>query len=156
MRTIALVLIAMCSAPVAFAQTPHVDHLTQAGLIEMAQAMSAKASAGGGAASSKISDYPNHFTMISLRKKSGGAEIHDRFADFFFVLQGSATLLSGGSVQDAKAAGDGETRGSAVIDGQRTELAPGDVVHIPAGVPHQLIVPENVTFTYFVIKVKEK
>jgi mannose-6-phosphate isomerase-like protein (cupin superfamily) len=133
-----------------------VDHLTQKLLIEKAQALNAKAQGPECAASTKLNEYPNHFTMISLRRKDGGAEIHMEYADFFFVVEGQATLLTGGTVADGKTVSPGEIRGKAVLNGTRTTLNQGDFVHIPATVPHQLLVPANGSFTYFVIKVKEK
>ena len=77
-------------------------------------------------------------------------------ADFFFVIQGSAKLLTGGTVQDGKTVSPGEIRGKSVLNGVETTLNPGDIVHIPATVPHQLLLPEGQSFLYFVIKVKEK
>jgi quercetin dioxygenase-like cupin family protein len=59
-------------------------------------------------------------------------------------------------VQDEKIVSPGEHRGSAVQGGTQTILNKGDVVHIPAGVSHQLLIPAGSTFVYFVIKVKEK
>ena len=153
---VATVCIALVGTRVAVAQSPVVEHLTQAQLVEKALALTAKAQAGGGSASTKLSEYPNHFTMMSLRHSDGGAEIHENFADFFFVVKGRATLVSGGKVPEAKTAGAGEMRGTSVQDGTRETLNEGDIVHIPAGVPHQLLVPKNGTFAYFVIKVKEK
>jgi len=154
-------LIVTCSAlalaaSFAAAQSTTVDHLTQPQLLEKSQALVAKAQAQGGNASSKLAEYPNHYTMIALRNQNGGAEIHDNFADIFLVLQGSATLVSGGTVPDAKRAGEGEQRGAAVEGGARETLNQGDVVHIPAGVPHQLLLSSGGTFVYFVVKVKEK
>src|SRR5450631_806174 len=122
----------------ACAQTPKVDHLTQSQLIELAMSLNAKAQGPDGAASSKLNEYPNHFTMISLRHKDGGAEIHMEYADIFFVVEGQATLLMGGAVQDGKTVSPGEIRGTAVQNGMRMNLNQGDVVHIPATVPHQL------------------
>lgn len=155
-KQIAALAVTACVASFAPAQTVKVDHFTQSQLLEKAQALNAKAQGPGGSASTKIDEYPNHFTMISLRHQDGGAEVHENFADFFYVVQGHATLLSGGTVQDSKPANPGETRGSNVVNGDRTELNPGDFVHIPAGVPHQLLIPKGDTFVYFVIKVKEK
>jgi quercetin dioxygenase-like cupin family protein len=43
-----------------------------------------------------------------------------------------------------------------VLNGVETKLNQGDIVHIPATVPHQLLLREGGTFLYFVIKVKEK
>jgi mannose-6-phosphate isomerase-like protein (cupin superfamily) len=154
--TIAFLVLAASVVPFAAAQVLTVDHLTQSQLIEKAQELNAVAKGPEGAASSKLSEYPNHLTMIALRSKNGGAEIHENYADFFFVIRGSAKLLTGGTVQDAKTVNPGEIRGKSVLNGVETKLNQGDIVHIPATVPHQLLLREGGTFLYFVIKVKEK
>ena len=154
--SIVSLVLAAAVVPFADAQVLTVDHLTQRQLIEKAKELDAQAHGPDGAASSKLSEYPNHFTMIALRSKNGGAEIHENYADFFFVVRGSAKLLTGGSVQDGKTVNPGEIRGKAVLNGAETTLNQGDIVHIPATVPHQLLLPEGGTFLYFVIKVKEK
>jgi|HubBroStandDraft_4_1064222.scaffolds.fasta_scaffold689458_1 mannose-6-phosphate isomerase-like protein (cupin superfamily) len=154
--SIVSMVLAACLVPFAGAQVLTVDHLTQSRLIEKATELDAQAQGPDGTASSKLSEYPNHFTMIALRSKNGGAEIHENYADFFFVVRGSAKLLTGGTVQDAKTVNPGEIRGKAVLNGVETTLNQGDIVHIPATVPHQLLLPVGGTFLYFVIKVKEK
>jgi mannose-6-phosphate isomerase-like protein (cupin superfamily) len=151
----AALLIAVTAPCVASAQAAIVDHFTQVDLLRKAQELEQQASQTG-SASVKLDEYPNHFTMIALRKKSGGAEIHQNYADFFFVVRGKATLLTGGMVVDQKIASPGEIKGSAVRDGTATELQKGDVVHIPANVPHQLVLPAHGEFVYFVVKVKEQ
>jgi mannose-6-phosphate isomerase-like protein (cupin superfamily) len=153
---LASLVLAASVAPFAAAQTITVDHLTQSQLVEKAKELNAKAQGPEGVASSKLNEYPNHFTMIALRSKNGGAEIHENYADFFFVVRGRAKLLTGGTVQDAKTVDPGEIRGKSVLNGVETSLNQGDIVHIPAAVPHQLLLPEGETFLYFVIKVKEK
>jgi mannose-6-phosphate isomerase-like protein (cupin superfamily) len=153
---VATLAVAACALPAAFAQTVTVDHITQSQLIETAQQLDAKAQGPEGAASAKLDEYPNHYTMIAVRHKDGGAEIHENFADFFYVLEGGATLLTGGTVVGGKTVSPGEIRGTAVEHGIQTTLSQGDVVHIPASLPHQLLVPKGGTLIYFVIKVKEK
>jgi mannose-6-phosphate isomerase-like protein (cupin superfamily) len=152
----AIMVIIASALPMVAAQTVQVDHLTQSQLIEKARELNARAQGSEGAASDKLNEYPNHFTMISLRNKDGGAEIHEDYADFFFVVQGSATLVTGGTVKGGSTVSPGEIRGKSVLNGTRTTLNQGDIVHIPATVPHQLLVPHGGTFIYFVIKVKEK
>ena len=154
--TIASLILAASAISFAGAQTLTVDHLTQSQLIEKAQELKAKAQGAEGVASSKLNEYPNSFTMIALRSKDGGAEVHESYADFFFVVQGSAKLFTGGTVQDGKTVSEGEIRGKSVLNGVETNLNQGDIVHIPATVPHQLLLPEGGTFLYFVIKVKER
>jgi mannose-6-phosphate isomerase-like protein (cupin superfamily) len=153
---IAVLAIAASVLQVAGAQTPSVDHLTQSELLKKAQALEPAAQAANGSASVKLTEYPNHYTMISLRHKDGGAEVHQEFSDIFFVLQGKATLLSGGDVQDSKTVSPGEIRGTSLKNANSVQLNQGDFVHIPAGVSHQLLVSEGGTFIYFVVKVKEK
>src|SRR5271168_3256788 len=137
---IAAVIVALAHA--ATAQTVKVDHFTQSEVIERAQALNAKAQGADGAASVKLDEYPNSFTMIALRHKDGGAEVHENYADFFLVVQGHATLLSGGTVKDGKTTSPGEIRGASVQNGDRTNLNEGDIVHIPAAVPHQLLLAD--------------
>jgi mannose-6-phosphate isomerase-like protein (cupin superfamily) len=104
-------------------------------------------------ASERLATFGNHLTMIAHREADGEAEIHETQADFFFVQTGTATLVYGGEVPEAKTTAPGELRGPAIKGGERKTLGPGDVVHIPARIPHQLLVPEGKEFTYFVIKV---
>ena len=142
-------------ASVTWAQTATVDHLSQADILAKAQQIAPQA-ADTGIATIKLSEYPGHYTMIALRTKSGVAEIHEEFADFLFVVRGKATLVTGGTVPDSKTVSPGELRGASVQGGSNISLAVGDVVHIPAKVPHQLLLAGHGEFVYFVIKVKEQ
>lgn len=108
-----------------------------------------------GSSGATLGDYGSHKIQLSLRTKSGGAEIHAHYDDIFIVKQGHATLTTGGTITDPKNSPDGETKGSAITGGQTQEISAGDVVNIPAGTPHQLRIPEGVVFSSVVIKVKE-
>jgi quercetin dioxygenase-like cupin family protein len=54
-------------------------------------------------------------------------------------------------VRDAKPVGPGELRGSAIDGGQAQQLAPGDVMIVPAGTPHWFRQVEA-PLTYYVVK----
>ncbi|HTJ30795.1 MAG TPA: hypothetical protein VL346_09855 [Acidobacteriaceae bacterium] len=152
---VATVLLAFCCGATQLA-AQQVDHYSPQSLMEKAAPLHEKAAANHGAAAVTLEKYGVDFTMLSYRSQDGGAEVHANFADIFVVVDGEATLLSGGELEHQESAAAGEFRGSAVLHGASTHLAKGDVVHIPAGTPHQLLVPKGHTFTYFVIKVKEK
>ena len=145
--------LAVCAAHAAVCQTLSVDRWTQGQLMEKARQLETETRGQDGSASTKLNEYPKHFTMIALRHKDGGAEIHEHFADIFLVVRGKATLLTGGTVTDARTVSTGEIRGTSVENGKRMILKQGDIVHIPATLPHQLLVPNDGTFIYFVIKV---
>jgi mannose-6-phosphate isomerase-like protein (cupin superfamily) len=112
----------------------------------------AKASGSSG---STLATSGNLALKLSVRISSGGAEIHAHYDDLMIVQQGSATLITGGSVVDAQVGKDGETKGSSVKDGKSQTIAVGDVVLVPAGVPHQLLIPPGTLYSAMVAKVKE-
>ena len=132
-----------------------VDHTTRPVLMERAAYLKKIAKASEGSASEILKDYPRHSVQLSVRLRSGLAELHQHFADLFIVLDGRATLVTGGTIVKPENAGPGEVRGSMVADGKRQELRPGDVAHIAAGTPHQILLQGDTTFTAMVIKIQE-
>lgn len=141
--------------PRAEGQRNPVDHWTPAVLLERGAYLRKMAKAGSGAAGETLKEYTRHTAMLSFRNRDGEAEVHARFADLFCVLAGAATLVTGGTVMGARTVGPGEVRGEGIEGGARQELRAGDVAHIPAGVPHQMLVSSEKTFTAFVLKIEE-
>ena len=139
----------------AHGQTMKSDHWSTAQLLKRAKHLQELAAKGDGSASETLEKYPHHYTMLAFRQSSGGGELHQNFADIFFILDGRATIVTGGKLSDEKSTGPGEIRGKSVEDGTRQDVKAGDVVHIPAGMPHQTLVAQGDTVTYFVVKVEE-
>ena len=131
------------------------DVQSMASLAEQGKAVLEKARAGSGSASLTLANYNGHHTMLTARVKSGGAEQHMHFADFLIVLDGEGTELTGGTMVDRKESPDGENRGSKLEGATAHVLHKGDVIHIPAGVPHQSIQAPGQSITIYVIKVQE-
>lgn len=104
-------------------------------------------------AAADLDRYGNHYTMLAYREATGSSEVHEHEADFFVVENGEATLLTGGKVVNPKTLKPGEIRGTSIEGGERHTVSTGDIVHIPAGVPHQLLLEKGKPFTYFVVKV---
>jgi len=99
--------------------------------------------------------YPNSLAMIAHREADGEAEVHETMADFFVVQSGEATLVYGGEVSGGHTTQPHEIRAPSIKGGQQQAVSAGDVVHIPAGVPHQLLVKSGKQITYFVVKVEK-
>ncbi len=133
----------------------HLDHWSSAILLERAAYLRKLAKQGDGSASETLKEYPRHCTMLLFRGRDGAAELHQNFADLFYVLEGRATLVTGGTVTGAETIGPGELRGVSIEGGARQELRPGDVAHVPAGLPHQMLVAGDETVACFVVKVQE-
>jgi len=132
-----------------------VDHWSPAVLLERAAYLRKLAKHGDGSASETLKEYPQHFAMLSFRSRDGEAEVHERFADLFCVLAGTATLVTGGVVAGARTVAPGETRGTSIDGGTRQKLRAGDLIHVPAGTPHQMLLAGDETITSLVMKMQE-
>lgn len=97
----------------------------------------------------------SHYTMLAHREATGSSEVHEKEADVFFAVSGDAEIVTGGKLVNPKLDKPGELRGTSVEGGTKQPLTQGSVIHIPAGVPHQLIIANGKPFTYFVVKVIE-
>jgi len=142
-------------ATVVYGQNMKSDHWSTAELLERSKHLQELAAKSDGSASETLEKYPHHYTMLAFRQHTGGGELHQNFADIFFILDGHASVLTGGTLVDEKTTGPGEMRGKSVEGGSRQELKAGDVVHIPAGMPHQMLLAEGESVTYYVVKVEE-
>ena len=104
-------------------------------------------------ASETIAIDGNRTFMIAHREGSGVAEWHETQADVMFISAGQVTMVYGGTIVDARTTAPGEMRGGSIRGGTEARLGPGDVLHIPAKVPHQMILSPGAQVTYFVTKV---
>ncbi len=124
-------------------------------LLAIAEELRARAQAEGGAASQRLAEFPRHYTELAYRCASGTGELHAHYADTFLILAGTATLITGGKLIEPQKVGTGEARGTAISGESSQSLSAGMVVHIPAGLTHQMILKADETITYFVLKIQE-
>jgi uncharacterized protein GlcG (DUF336 family) len=87
------------------------------------------------------------------RVEPGEVELHDRVVDVMHVVHGTATVITGGTLVDARDVAPGEVRARGVEGGTAHELGEGDVLAIPSGVAHQFTAVSD-PFLYFVVKVE--
>ena len=88
----------------------------------------------------------------SHRDKGGQVEVHDKETDVLYVIDGSATFITGGTMVGGKTTKAGQWLGTDIKGGETHQLTKGDVIVVPAGVPHWFKeVPSTVS--YFVVKV---
>jgi mannose-6-phosphate isomerase-like protein (cupin superfamily) len=86
------------------------------------------------------------------RTAPGQVEVHDKETDILYVMDGEATFVTGGTMVGGKMSKAGQWLGTDITGGQTHHLTKGDVVTIPAGMPHWFKeVPKSVS--YFVVKV---
>ena len=94
-----------------------------------------------------------YMVHASRREQAGMAEIHTKDADIVYVLEGWATMITGGNPVNVKPTEPDELRGERIDGGETRQLAKGDVIIIPAGVPHWFKEVSN-PFLYYVVKAR--
>jgi glc operon protein GlcG len=100
-----------------------------------------------------LASMGNYMIHASHRDADGVAEIHTLDTDLIYVLEGEATFTTGGSVPDAKPIEPNELRGSTIVGGESRRVVKGDVVVVPAAVPHMFIEVQG-PLNYYVVKVR--
>jgi mannose-6-phosphate isomerase-like protein (cupin superfamily) len=102
----------------------------------------------------RVANWGNHSLLLVRREGDGAVEIHETQVDIITVLSGEGTLKVGGTMVDGKTTAPNEIRGKSITGGVSKPMAPGDVFHIPAKVPHQMLVPKSLIIQ--VVKVDSK
>jgi len=101
-----------------------------------------------------IDEKDRHYMVhTSRRDKPGLAEVHALDTDIIYVLEGTATFVTGGTVADAKQIAPDEFRGSQIDGGVTRQLAKGEVIIVPNNTPHWFK-EVNGQFLYYTIKVR--
>jgi mannose-6-phosphate isomerase-like protein (cupin superfamily) len=137
------------------AQTSEVQTFSAAQIAEFEPALHAQADASNsnGTASRLLTKYPNYYTSLIYRDKDGQVEVHNRFDEIMIILEGSAKIVTGGTGQNLRTTAAGELRGIEIVDGTPGAMEKGSTIHIPAGTPHQVFVPNGGSVTYIDIKI---
>jgi mannose-6-phosphate isomerase-like protein (cupin superfamily) len=105
--------------------------------------------------------HASYMVETAQRDKTGGAEVHLMDTDVTYVIKGSATIITGGTVEDVAPTParpgnphpEYEIRGAKIVGGKAIQLSAGDSIVIPKGVPHQFS-EVHAPFWYFNVKVR--
>jgi quercetin dioxygenase-like cupin family protein len=101
-------------------------------------------------------DRPNDYQIHAVRlDKPGEVEQHTQDTELIFVLDGSATIVTGGSVVDARPRGANETTGTGIRNGESRRLGRGDILIVPNATPHWLS-EANPSIRYFSVRLRQQ
>jgi mannose-6-phosphate isomerase-like protein (cupin superfamily) len=96
---------------------------------------------------------PSHSVLLVRRTIPGRAEVHTALTDVWYVIDGGGTLVTGGALQNASKADSRELRGSGDLGGNARHIGKGDIIDIPAGVPHWVSRIDGKELVYLTVKV---
>jgi hypothetical protein len=103
-----------------------------------------------------LADFGDHRFRMLYRDADGNPEQHDAIIDIVFVESGEGVLMLGGTMEGRRGTNAGEWVGTKLTGGSEHPLAAGDIVHIPAGIPHSFLVPKGKHFTYVLLKIPNR
>ena len=109
----------------------------------------AEAFAKGGA----LDTGSDHVASVLRRVKPGQVEVHTKETDTFYIVDGTATFVTGGMVVGQKEVRANQLTGTDIQGGQTHQLKKGDFISIPAGIPHWFKDVPSSGITYYMVKV---
>lgn len=98
---------------------------------------------------------PKYLTGVIRRTDPGKAEVHQGMTDVWYIIAGSGTLITGGDLVEPVETDPGELRGEAISGGDTRVVAKGDIITIPAGVPHWVSKIDR-EIVYLIVKASAK
>lgn len=90
--------------------------------------------------------------LMVRREADGEVEQHDTLNDEFVSVRGRAAVMVGGVAAGQHQSAPNEWRGGTLHGGKIYDLKPGDLIWIPAGVPHQMLLRSGDSFEYLAFK----
>jgi len=85
----------------------------------------------------KILSLAPYVTNLEYRPIEGAAAVHEKEAELVYVIDGTGTLTTGGSVVGEKRTNATNLSGTAIEGGTAQTVTKGDFAIIPEGTPHQ-------------------
>jgi mannose-6-phosphate isomerase-like protein (cupin superfamily) len=100
----------------------------------------------------RLVEAPDMIVLGGHREVNGQVEVHDKETDVIYIIDGAATFVTGGKMVDGRVTGPGQWLGRDISGGEEHRLVKGDMMIVPAGMPHwfKQVSPQ---VSYYVVKV---
>jgi mannose-6-phosphate isomerase-like protein (cupin superfamily) len=92
--------------------------------------------------------------ILANRRGAGEVEVHEKTNHIFIIVEGEATLVTGGTLIGARQTAPGQTRAANVEGGTTYHLSKGDVITVPAKTPHWVKEVSTQTVAYYAINIE--
>jgi mannose-6-phosphate isomerase-like protein (cupin superfamily) len=132
------------------------DHWSGPLLLERVAYLRKLAHFGDGSVSETIREFSGYSISLTVLSRSGDAVVEDHDDLTVLVLDGRATLVIGGNVEQTQKIAQTMIRGTAITDGSRRDLRRGDIIHLAAGTPHQFLISGEGKLSALVLRVQQE
>lgn len=135
-RTACAALLLITATPAAAQSSDPTSFASAADVAAQVEEMGRAMKPGQGFSSRPLVRDDKTIAALEYWKAPGRPAVHPEEAEYALVVAGAGTMISGGTLEEAKVTQPGLTEGSRITGGTTRKLVPGDVILIPAGVPH--------------------
>lgn len=94
--------------------------------------------------------------VLAQRRGAGEVESHDHTNHVFVMVEGEATLIVGGTMENSRRTAPDQMRAPSVKGGTTYHLTKGDVITIPAKTPHWFKEVPSKTVAYYAINIESE
>jgi mannose-6-phosphate isomerase-like protein (cupin superfamily) len=91
--------------------------------------------------------------VLAQRRRAGEVEVHDKTNHVFIIVEGEATLVTGGKLVNGRKTAPDQWRGPSIEGGETYHLSKGDVITIPAKTPHWFKEVPTETIAYYAVNI---
>jgi mannose-6-phosphate isomerase-like protein (cupin superfamily) len=130
--------IAAARPALAQAPAPVVEAVTAAQVQGLIDAAKADRKNGEALVTKTALSLAPYSTVVEYRPGTAPAALHATNAELFYVVDGAATMVTGGAMVGQKDAGPGNWSGTGITAGKSRAIAKGDWIIVPQGTPHQV------------------
>jgi mannose-6-phosphate isomerase-like protein (cupin superfamily) len=107
------------------------------------------------------SSHRASLAMLRRTRAETNALIHDRVTEIYQITEGSGTLVTGGTLENATATdltrlNAGPSRTGVHKGGESRHVGPNDVIIVPAGTAHRFSTLDGPVITYLVYRFEPK
>ena len=92
--------------------------------------------------------------VLAQRRGAGEVEVHEKTNHVFIIVEGEATLVTGGTLVGARQTSPDQRRAASIQGGQTHHLTKGDVITIPAKTPHWWKEVPTQTIAYYAVNIE--
>jgi mannose-6-phosphate isomerase-like protein (cupin superfamily) len=146
MRPISIAFLVVCMAAVAAAQQPATPGATPVTAMKTfcssadVQALISKAKSerkdGQPIVVERVLQLAPYNANLEYRASVGLAAVHEKEAELMYVVDGSGTIVTGGTLLNPTRTNPANLTGSAIDGGAQQKIAKGDFIFIPENTPH--------------------
>ena len=94
--------------------------------------------------------------MLANRRGAGGVEYHEHTNHIFIMVEGEATMITGGTMVDPKRTSPEQMVATSIEGGEVHHLTKGDVLTIPAKTPHWWKEVTTNTVAYYGVNIESQ